>query len=100
DRGGVILDQVDIAFFGEAVEQPLPQRDEIRLHRSNRARRQRADDQPPHPCLRRRVVEHEAGGVVLVEQGGAVFRRELLFLVGREQFRIFVGGDEVVIARQ
>ena len=85
DRGGEILDQVDLALGGHGVEQPVHQRDQVRLHRRDRARRQRAHDQPPHAGVRGRVVENEAGGVVLVEQGGAVFRRELLFLVGGER---------------
>jgi len=47
-----------------------------------------------------RIVEDEAGRVVLIEQGLAIFRQELAFLVGGERLGILVGGDEVVIARQ
>ena len=71
-----------LPLAASAVEQPVHQRDQVGLHLRDRARRQRAHDQPPHPGVRRRVVEDEAGGVVLVEQRVAVFRRELLFLVG------------------
>ena len=100
NRGREILDQIDIAPGGESVEQAVDQRHQIGFHLGDRARRQRAHDQPAHPRVRRRVVEHEAGGVVLVEQRGAVFRRELLLLVGGEHLGVLVDGDEVVIARQ
>ena len=82
DRGGKIADQLDVAFRGDRIEQPVHQRDQIRLHLRDRARRQRAHDQPPHPCMRGRIVEDETGGVVLVEQRIAVFREKLLLLVG------------------
>ena len=47
-----------------------------------------------------RIVEDEARGVVLVEQGGAVFRRELLLLVRREGLGVLVGRNQVVVAGQ
>ena len=100
DRGGKILDQFDIALRGESSEQPVHQRDQVGLHFGDGARRQRAHDQPPHPRMRRRVVEHEAGGVVLVQQRIAVFRRKFLFLVGREKLCAFVDADQIVVAGQ
>src|SRR5580704_4029320 len=47
-----------------------------------------------------RIVEDETGGVVLIEQRRAVFGRELLLLVGTENFRVLVGADQIVISRQ
>src|SRR6185312_10637130 len=47
-----------------------------------------------------RIVEDEARRVVLVEQGGSVFRRELLLLVGGKGARVLVGGDQIIVARQ
>ena len=88
------------SFRGDCIEQPVDQRDQIGLHLRDRARRQRAHDQPSHPGVRGRVVEDEAGGVVLVERRIAVFRRKLLLLVGTEDLRVLVGGDQIVIAGQ
>src|SRR3981081_4887704 len=50
--------------------------------------------------MRGRIVEDETGGVVLVEQRIAVFRRKLLLLVGAEGFCALVGADQIVIAGQ
>ena len=100
NRGGKILDQFHIPLGGEPIEQPLHQRDQVRLHLRDGARRQRAHDQPPHPRMRRRIVEYEAGGVVLVQQRVAVFRREFASLVGGEKFCAFVDADQVVVAGQ
>src|ERR1700730_10210078 len=47
-----------------------------------------------------RVIEDEAGGLVLVEQRVAVFRQKLLFLVGTEKPGVLVGADQIVIAGQ
>ena len=69
-----------------------------RLHPGDRARRQRAGDQPPHAGVRRRIVEHQAGGVMLEQQRVAVFRRELAFLVGGEQRGVLVDRDQIVVA--
>src|SRR2546423_1659580 len=46
------------------------------------------------------IVENQAGGVVLIKRRIAVFRREFLFLVGRENPGVLVGGDQIVIARE
>ena len=92
DRGREIADQLEPALIlalilarilgRDGIEQPLHQRDQVAFHLGDRARRQRSHDQPPHAGMRGRIVEDKARGVVLVEQGGAVFRRELLLLVG------------------
>ena len=44
------------------------------------------------------IVENQAGGVVLVQWRIAVFRRELLFLVGGENPGVLVGADQIVVA--
>ncbi|MGY3422813.1 hypothetical protein ACVWZW_003288 [Bradyrhizobium sp. F1.13.4] len=100
DRCGEVLDQLAITFGGDGVEQAVDELDDIRLHPRDRARRQRAHDQAPHARMGRRVVEDEARGVVLVERGVAVFRRELALLVRAERFCVLVGRDEIVIAGQ
>jgi len=48
NRGGEIADQLEIAFGRDRVEQPVHQCDYIGFHLGDRARRQRAHDQPPH----------------------------------------------------
>src|SRR5215204_3943825 len=47
-----------------------------------------------------RIVEDEARGVVLVEQGGTVLRRELLLLVRRKGLGVLVGRNQIVVAGQ
>ena len=99
--GSEILDQLDpCALAAMRSSSMSTRRDQIALHRRDRARRQRAHDQPPHAGVRGRIVEDEARGVVFVERRVAVFRRKLLFLVGGEFPGVLVGGDEVVIAGQ
>ena len=82
DRGGEIVDQVHLALGGDGVEQAVHQLDQIGLHAGDRARRERTHDQAADAGMGGGIVEDEARGVVLVEQGVAVFRRELLLLVG------------------
>jgi len=53
----------------------------------------------PHARVQRRVVEHEAAGVVLVERRVAELGAEFLFLV-RTRLRVAVQGDRVLVARQ
>ena len=77
---GKIVDQVDVVLCGEAVEQAVDQPDQIGLHRCDRARRQRAHDQPPHPGVGGGIVEDEAGGVVFVEQVSPYFGANSFFL--------------------
>ncbi len=74
-----------LALGGDGIEQAVDQPDQIGLHAGDRARRQRAHDQPAHAGVGGRIVEDEARGVVLVEQGVAVFRRKLLLLVRGER---------------
>ena len=38
--------------------------------------------------------------MVLVEQRVAIFWQKLLFLIGAEKLGVFVGADQIVIARQ
>ncbi len=66
------LDQIDrLAGFGlrlHRVEQVIDQHDEAVLHRRNVLRRQRAADQAAHAGVQRRIVEREAGRVVLEQR--------------------------------
>ncbi len=104
DRGRERVDQVDRRAAGglavHRVEQRVDAGDQRRLHRGDVTRRQRAGDQPSHARVQRRVVEHEARRVVLVERRVAVLRPELLVLVGAEARRVLVDRDEVGVARQ
>ena len=54
------------------------------LHVGDRARREGAGDDAAHARVQRRIVEHQARGVVLEEQAVAVLGRELALLVGGE----------------
>ena len=83
-------------FRRHRVEQPVDQRDEPRLHLGDHAVRQRHLDRAAHMGVQRRIVEHEAGGVVLVKRRIAVFRAELDLLVGGEHPRIAI--DRIAIA--
>ncbi len=65
------------------------------------AARQRPHDQLAHARVQRRVVEDEAGGVVLVQRGaGAVLGPELDVLVGAEGGRVAVDRDQVRVPGQ
>jgi hypothetical protein len=98
--GGEVLDQVDVAGLAHPVEQPIHQRLEAGLHLGDRLRRQRTDDQAADPGVQRRVVEHQARRVVLVEQRVAVLRLVFGLLVGAEQRRVLVDVLAVGIPRQ
>lgn len=98
--GREILDQVDIALLGHAVEQAVDKGYQPGLHRRDRARRQRAHHDLAHARMQRRIVEDEAGGVVLVEGCLAELRQELDLLVGRERPGVAVDAVEIGIARQ
>ena len=66
------------------------------LHLGDDAVRQRHLDRAAHMGVQRRIVEHEAGGVVLEQRRIAVFRAELDLLVGGEHPRVAV--DRVAVA--
>ena len=100
DRAGEGIDQVGLGLRADRVEQPFHQGRETGLHRGDVARRERTGDETPHPRVIRRIVEDEAGGVMLEQRRRAVLRRELLPLVGAEELRFLVDGNEVVVARQ
>ena len=78
------------------VEQSVDQRDQPGLHLGDHAVRQRHLDRAAHMGVQRRIVEHEAGGVVLEQRRVAVFRAELDLLVGGEHARVAI--DRVAIA--
>jgi hypothetical protein len=66
----------------------------------DRARRQRARDQPPHAGVQGRIVEYQAGGVMLVQRRIAILRLEFDFLVRAERLRILVYGKQIFVAGQ
>ena len=74
-------DRINAAYNYGGIEQTVDQPDQIGLHAGDRARRERTHDQAADAGMGGGIVEDEARGVVLVEQGGAVFRRKLLLLV-------------------
>src|SRR5262249_14206153 len=75
NRGGEVLDQVDRAAVGaarqRALDQPVDQRLDARLQRRERARREGRRQELAHAAVIGRVVEHQAGGVVLVQRAVA-----------------------------
>ena len=82
------------------VEQAVDALDQALLHRRDVARRQRAGDQAAHARVQRRIVEDQAGRVVLEQRRGAVLRQELLVLVGAEGRGVLVDGDDVGVAAE
>jgi hypothetical protein len=64
---GEILDQVAAALRFDRSSRLSTSDHQARLHRGDGAARQRAHDQLAHPGVQRWVVEHQAGGVVLVQ---------------------------------
>ncbi len=98
DRRREIGDDVEGLLMRDGVDEGIDQRDDSRLHDTDGARRQRAGDQSPNPAVQRRVVEHQAGRVVLVERRVAVFRPELDALVGAEARRVLVDRLDVRMA--
>ena len=104
--GGEILDQVDTPFAFHLRKQTIDQFDQPNFHLGDGARRQRARDRAPHMGVQRRIVEHQARGVVLEQRRVAVFRKELDLLVRRiglgvlvERLAIVVPGDEIAAVR-
>ena len=98
DRRGEILDQVDGAAFGGSVEQPVDQRLDARAHHLQRARREGRRQQLADAGVNRRIVEDEAGGVVLVQQAVAKVRLERRFLVGAPGPGVAIDLDQIVVA--
>ena len=97
---GIVVDQVHVAPAFELVEQAADQGFEAGFHGVDVARRQRRRHQPAHPRVGRRVAEHQAGGVVLVDRRVAELGLEFLFLVGAEGGGIFVHRHQILIAGQ
>ena len=87
-------------FALHRVEQAVDQRDEPRLHLGDHAVRQRGLDRAAHMGVQRRIVEHEAGGVMLEQRRVAVFRAELDLLVGGEHARVAIDRVAVAPARE
>ena len=86
------------AALGRRVEQPVDQRLDARLHRAQGARRERRRQQLADAGVDRRIVEHEARGVVLVEQAVAEIRLELDFLVRAPGRGVAIDLDQIVVA--
>ena len=61
---GMAAAKSSMRSLGHAVEQAVDQRDEPAFHLGDRAGRQRAEDGAAHLGVQRRIVEHEARGVV------------------------------------
>ena len=79
--------------FGDDLLDPRPER-------AKRPRRERRCEALAHPRVARRIVEHEAGRVVLVERRVAHRAPEIHGLVGSEQPRIPVDRVEIGMAGQ
>src|SRR5258708_15400944 len=62
--GGKVLDEIDRSLGCHGVDQAVHQRDEVRLDLRNGTRRQGSIDEPAHPGMKGRAVEHKARRVV------------------------------------
>ena len=80
DARGEVFDQVGLGSLREVIQQAVDQRLDLGFHASDRPLVERAHDEPAHARMQRRIVEHQAGGVMLVERAVAEFRPELGFL--------------------
>jgi len=104
NRGGEILDQVDRAAVGAArqrtVDQPIDQRLDARLQRREHARRESRRQQLAHAAVIGRIVEHQAGGVVLVEQAVGEVGSKVVSLVRAPGFGVAIDRGAVVVAAE
>ena len=98
--GGKIRNQIDLAAFGGGLQQAIDQNLDPRLQFAQRPRRESGRQQLAHPRVIRRVVEHQARGVMLVEQAVGKIRPEVEFLVRAPGRGIAVDRKTVVVARQ
>ena len=100
DLGREVGDEVGRRLVGQLVEQALHQGLHAGFHARDGTLVQCAHQQPPHAGVQRRVVEHQAGGVVLEQRRArAELGRELLALV-RPGLRCAVDGRHIVVPRQ
>ena len=99
DLGREVVDEVDLAPLGEGVEEVVDEAHHAGLHAHDRALVERAQHQAAHAGVQRRVVEHEARGVVLEQRGIAELGAELGLLVG-QRVRVAIDGHHVVVARE
>src|ERR1700704_6878504 len=67
-RGRELANQIDRAALGRAIEQALYQRLDPRLQRLQRTWGKSGRQKLAHTGVVRRIVEYEAGGVVLVQR--------------------------------
>jgi hypothetical protein len=100
DGGGKVRDQVDLAARGGLVEQALDQLLDARLQRAQGPRREGGRQQLPDPRVVRRIVEHQARGVMLVEQAVGEVRPEVERLVGAPGLNLAIHREAIVIARE
>ena len=97
---GEVGDHIATARRLDAVQQPLHRRDQSVLQIGDGLRRQRAGDDPANPGMQGRVVEHQAGGVVLIERRIAELGLELDSLVRAERRGIAVDALQISVARE
>jgi hypothetical protein len=104
DRGGKILDQVDRAAVDAAgertVEQPVDQGLDAWLQRRERARREGGREKLAHPAVIGRIVEHQAGGVMLVQEAVAEVRPEVVRLVRAPGVGVAIDCGAIIIAAE
>ncbi len=100
DRRGKIRDQVHAALRGGAIEQPVDQRLDARLQRLQRPGCEGRRQELAHPAVVGRIVEDEAGRVVLVERARAEVGPEIDLLVRAPGLGIAIDGRTVVVAAE
>ena len=98
---GKVFDQVTLAARFQSVQKMVDPLRQPRCHVGNGPSGERAHDQLAHARVQRRVVEHQAGGMVR-EQGRAhaILGAKLDLLVRTEHLRVAVDRHHIVVARE
>jgi len=68
DLRGEVVDEIDLALLRHLLEQRVDEARHVRFHARDRLLVDCAHDNAAHARVQRRVVEHQARGVVLVQR--------------------------------
>ena len=82
------------------LQQPPDEVFDPGLDRPERARRECRSQQFAHAGMNRRIVEHQTGGVMFIEQAVAEVRPEIDFLVRTPRRGVAIDPHQIVIAGQ
>src|SRR5262245_26353243 len=81
-RGGEVANEIASAALVQTIEQTIDQLDHRGFERGDGTWCEGAGDDPAYARMQGRIIEDEAGGVMLVEQAVAIFGSELALFVG------------------